>query len=937
MAGSRGAVRRADLIDAERYFKPSNADRYSFLYGYYRLDDTASDRQDVQVRETEAQGEPSASPEPWEPMARKEAGKEPVRYWRITTWRPNAEENVANRPDWYHTAASYLGDRRAYAVPNGFAKPLKPPLIPWSRMWPFLRAALGRMVGQDALDVDAVIRDLARCRPLSRLPYKQKRGWAPVWQLILDCDRRLAPLWDDMTQLCDQLVKLRGRYGGTILLFRDGPLGPCRELGADRQPVGAYPFPEPDTPILVLSDLGLTDPTGVRNTQWCQFGRKLQRAGFQPVVLTLAPRRLWDAETATLWRMYVWDRGAKLPRTTADPINRGELRHVGEKEYIRGADTLLTILAPCVRVEPALLRAARYLTPKAHTDVAVEIAVWNHEDVRSDLICFTYKPDKIGMYRRQFRDRTEQLDLPRLLKRHHRALSPLTLAEELFHWGMLTGDAECVTTAEQSLCRYFKTIEDEYSVERSLLPAFKEWFLGWVRRTMTDQWSSSDVLCAAYLRTVLDQARNQEQIELHGISLEKYTWLLERTEPRRWTLLQRGMNRIEALPTLSDDLCPLGAVSNSLNLFGLETVVNAETHSVAVGVTPDGTVSLQLGDAGRIRLVTDQETLELEVDLNFPWAKRRDRGRNESGLYLTTLAGRWLYWNNPGRYQVNLKGRNATVDIPHGFWWDATEYLDWRRSTFANLDWADSCGADEYGIYAEFSVGSVRQRLRWIRPGTFLMGSPESEPERSDNEKQHEVIITRGYWLADTACTQELWQAVMDNNPSNFKGNTRPVENVGWDDCQEFLTRLNKRAPKLKPRLPTEAEWEYACRAGTEGPFSFGDNITPAQVNYDGNYPYLDGAKGEYRKETVPVKSLPGNAWGLFEMHGNVRDWCQDWFGDYPDVTAIDPIGPAEGSLRVLRGGGWISGARYCRSAYRLCHSPGDRYVSFGFRLARGQ
>ena len=251
--------------------------------------------------------------------------------------------------------------------------------------------------------------------------------------------------------------------------------------------------------------------------------------------------------------------------------------------------------------------------------------------------------------------------------------------------------------------------------------------------------------------------------------------------------------------------------------------------------------------------------------------------------------------------------------------------------------WASDWGEDACGPWIAFCYRGVRQQLRWIRPGDFLMGSPENEPERLDDETPHRVILSQGFWLADTACTQALWQAVMGNNPRGFQGEERPVENVSWDDVQAFLSRLNHAAPDPGFRLPTEAEWECACRAGTTTAFWFGDQITPEQVNYDGNYPYADGAKGLYRKETVPVKELPRNGWGLYQMHGNVWEWCQDWYGDYPDETVVDPTGPMEGEARVLHGGGWVDFGRRVRSAYRGRGDPGDRDGIGGFRLARGQ
>lgn len=252
-------------------------------------------------------------------------------------------------------------------------------------------------------------------------------------------------------------------------------------------------------------------------------------------------------------------------------------------------------------------------------------------------------------------------------------------------------------------------------------------------------------------------------------------------------------------------------------------------------------------------------------------------------------------------------------------------------SMIKQYSWSTGCGEDEYGIWTEFEVNGVAQQMRWIQPGKFLIGSPETEPERCSNELQHEVVLTQGFWLADTACTQALWQAVMGKNPSRFKGVKRPVENVSFEDCERFLVQINQLRPDLELRLPTEAQWEYACRAGTKTPFSFGETITAEQVNYDGNYPYQGGEKGKNREETVDVKALPANQWGLYEMHGNVWEWCSDWKG------VVDPVGPKTGGLRVLRGGSWLNLARHCRSASRRADHPGYRNSLIGFRLSRGQ
>jgi formylglycine-generating enzyme required for sulfatase activity len=218
-----------------------------------------------------------------------------------------------------------------------------------------------------------------------------------------------------------------------------------------------------------------------------------------------------------------------------------------------------------------------------------------------------------------------------------------------------------------------------------------------------------------------------------------------------------------------------------------------------------------------------------------------------------------------------------------------------------------------------------------------MMGSPPEEAERLEGEVQHQVELTEGFWLADSVCTQAMWEAVIGENPSNFKGPERPVEQVSWDDALGFIQRLDAQASGLQLRLPTEAEWEYACRAGTATPFWFGDTVSTDQVNYNGNYPYAGGAQGEYRGETVEVKALPCNGRGLYQMHGNVWEWCNDWYGEYPAEPVTDPQGPVSGEGRVLRGGSWDSLGRNARSARRNDSAPGERGSVIGFRLARGQ
>ena len=216
----------------------------------------------------------------------------------------------------------------------------------------------------------------------------------------------------------------------------------------------------------------------------------------------------------------------------------------------------------------------------------------------------------------------------------------------------------------------------------------------------------------------------------------------------------------------------------------------------------------------------------------------------------------------------------------------------------------------------------------WIAPGAFVMGSPVSEADRHSDEVQHTVTLTQGFWMSDHETTQAEYQLVMGSNPSNWKGESLPVEQVSWDDAVAYCKKLTEReraagriTAQQAYRLPTEAEWEYAARAGTAG----------ARYGELGTIAWYNGKSGN---QTHPVKQKTANAWGLHDMIGNVWEWCSDWYGDYPTGSVTDPTGPGSGSNRVFRGGSWVNVARFARSARRFRGDPGYRNFSLGFRPA---
>ncbi len=261
--------------------------------------------------------------------------------------------------------------------------------------------------------------------------------------------------------------------------------------------------------------------------------------------------------------------------------------------------------------------------------------------------------------------------------------------------------------------------------------------------------------------------------------------------------------------------------------------------------------------------------------------------------------------------------------------------------------------ATELGLPRELT-NRIGMKLTLIPPGEFMMGSPKSEEGRdSDEGPQHRVRITKAFYLGVYEVTQGEYERVVGTNPSALapegSGSGRvwtqdtsrfPVERVSWEEAVEFCRALSalpgERTAGREYRLPTEAEWEYACRAGTTTPFHFGGVLDASQANCDGNHPYGTSTFGPYLERTTTVGSYSANGFGLYDMHGSVWEWCADWSdsGYYANSPTDDPPGPASGSSRVSRGGSWRSGARYCRSANRNCYEPAHRSFSLGFRVA---
>nr|VFK54317.1 MAG: Formylglycine-generating enzyme, required for sulfatase activity, contains SUMF1/FGE domain [Candidatus Kentron sp. TUN] len=318
---------------------------------------------------------------------------------------------------------------------------------------------------------------------------------------------------------------------------------------------------------------------------------------------------------------------------------------------------------------------------------------------------------------------------------------------------------------------------------------------------------------------------------------------------------------------------------------------------------------------------------------------KADTGQGPVRVLTITLHGEDLIFSQesspPGSPIGRMESRDGVID------WEAeTGHVD--RNAFwesgAPPAWAADWGQDRYGPWVEFVIRDVRQRMRWCPPGKFRMGSPADEPGRFDDEgPQHEVTLREGFWLFDTPVTQGLWRAVMGQNPSRFQGVNRPVEQVSWANCQAFITRINERVSGLMLGLPSEAQWEYACRAGTITPLYNGPiEIEDHKAALDPIAWYDANSNGR----THPVARKEPNPWGFFDMLGNVWEWTQDhWYVDYrgapADGTAWEGLDSEAGADRVYRGGSWGSDASVVRAAVRNRNRPDIPGISLGFRCAR--
>ncbi|NUM35485.1 MAG: SUMF1/EgtB/PvdO family nonheme iron enzyme [Candidatus Brocadiae bacterium] len=332
-----------------------------------------------------------------------------------------------------------------------------------------------------------------------------------------------------------------------------------------------------------------------------------------------------------------------------------------------------------------------------------------------------------------------------------------------------------------------------------------------------------------------------------------------------------------------------------------------------------------------------------EQQNSFKQAVDKAQEESKKGKWADALRWYWeaqrIGYKDISEELLKIRPEEWPVSLWRDCWNLQTELIDFSTASWEKLSHEQQIKYSQsyQKWYSEYKnlpiqksqkIGAGRVIVRLIPPGRFWMGSPEKEKERESDERRYKVVLSRPYYIGKYEITQRQWQTIMMGNPSHFKedGPDLPVEQISWEEASRFCDQA-------KVALPTEAQWEYACRAGVTGPFNLGENITTEEANYDGNYPYL-GNKGSYRKTTIKPGTLKSsNAWGCYDFHGNVFEWCLDWAQEYPNEEQRDPKGAESGICKVFRGGSWREYARGCRSANRSKELPSSRDYQIGFRI----
>ena len=765
------------------------------------------------------------------------------------------------------------------------------------------------------LDIEKLIYQVSRAEFITSLPMQRRNRDTQAVQIIDDRQVHLMPYWLDHSWLTWHLQASMPEYRLTRAVIEQGDSEPqsIQDNGLE-----AYQLPPEGSTVLILSDLGLL--TG-RTQYYEALLQRLSSQGYHIVVVTPCHEADYPASLKSLISVVSWEEnGGRLPaenvlqarseKATSDnadeaPNHEPDGENTPRCPREQWGETLLSLCAVTVRLEPELLRAVRYVLNnhlrkegKDTLPAAAESFAWQHPAVsQAHSVAATIDTAANQEWQKVLAHQPLALkrDLFTALRQWRSGLP-----DEIWFEEFLSVDL-CCDEQEQSDIDWFK---------QDLAEA--EAFFNYVH----EQALTSGKLTA--------KQQSQYAAWIHRVALRASKGVADEGQ------LKEVFQRCLYLSRDADGKIPGGHELDPALVAENEPQQQPQSAWLC---QRGNQICVTLHDA--FNVPKNRSSMIARLDYRSPKLKVMLEDETVTVDLPTRLTKEWVAFNLEG---VAAQKTHLQTDL-------SDLYLD----GFERPKWAKRIGRDTYGLFAELEINNPKgqalsQCFRWVPAGSFMMGSPESEPERyAEDEDYHQVTHTKGFWVADTTVTQAIWEAVMGKNPAKFKEDlNNPVEQVSWDDSQEFIEKLNQALPEMSAnqqlRLPSEAEWEYACRAGTETPFSFGDNMTSEQVNFDGSRPYNNAEKSKKRNKTIAVKSLPANPWGLHEMHGNVWEWCSDaWQESLGTEAMVDPCHSVDDSaLRVRRGGSWIIDGGYVRSAYRVHDLPDNRNSGIGLRLSLG-
>lgn len=882
-----GGLSRADVAEARQWSGEAAA---AFVAGQLGLKPAAPrDLDELHIKTVEVAVEagklalaPAREPQEIPPSDRPHPNQARVRFWRLDR-RETVKPTPPPKPSMPQPQPDPHVDE-----PPGESAPYQLLADPAAWMQRLLHALNDQRTTRD-LDVPRVVETLGRAEVLRAIPYAQRRALGQHVHVIDDRHLHLTPYWIDHAVFTGELFRRLPEYAASRSVLVAGQSRPQlplrRDAGdADRE----WALPPAGSVVVAFTDLGaLARQSGSQRRAWRGITRRLLARGCRLIAITPARWRDTDPQLAAQWALLPWD--AEPERNRSQAVDRQT-----------AAERVLELLAPTIRIEPGLLRAARLLLARRGEvmDAGVEAVAWQHPALASrHSVAATTTNDFRSQGLEAFKGidaelRREFLEEVRKWRRLETLVTEQVWFEELIALDAAGLDLGVSFANDLASARnYFQTLNNrlrEEDGEAVLDRKTCQWF-----QRLESRWSGLNTELHSDADKVIHQI-SQVLAHVTGDPPRLVYDPAQQPRPQGETvtlaLYQTGQ-RIVARPHIEAEIAPSG-----FSPLGLIEATREKS-------------------SGYVRLYWE------------PGGKKDEglRARGDSALDPNSEQSQTVLSIPAGAKRLIVRSDHET--------------LHWRPED--KPDWADACGRDRYGLWADWSHNGVTQRFRWIPPGSFWMGSPEHEKGRFDRENQRHVTLTRGFWLAETTVTQALWKAVMPNNRSSFKGDERPVENVSWHDALEMIQILNNNSTSKQEgfMLPTEAQWEYACRSGTRGPFNFVGELTLERVNYRGRW---DSNKGEWgagaSQQTAKVTSYPPNAWGLFEMHGNVWEWCRDgWEMVLETAPANDPLTPASGGAdRVVRGGSWLNNGRNVRLAFRYHFTRGFRTDNLGFRLARG-